>query len=106
MTAAPRLAAETRRAGTPQREFSSFRDPAGYLFWQNGEIYRCVLEPYERQYKAATECGLYAQCTAEKLLLPFEVVEGGDPAGSSVAVLRPRQLSLVTYPYEWSFDAL
>ena len=106
MTAAARLTVEARRAEPPEREFSSFRDPSGFLFWRNGEIYRAVLEPYQRQLEAATASGLYATCIADKLLLPFEAVDGGSDAGATIAVLKPRQLSLITYPYEWCFDQL
>lgn len=87
------------------REASSFRDPSGYLFWRNGKIFRCVLGKYEKQFAAARDSGLFDQCIADGLLLPFTTsdVPAPDPC---LTVLEPRQLSFVSYPYEWSFEQL
>jgi hypothetical protein len=87
------------------REASSFRDPAGYLFWRNGKIYRCVLEKYRRQFVAAEESGLLKQCTDSGDLLPFTLSDIAAPE-PCVAILEPRQLPFISYPYEWSFDQL
>ena len=90
-----------------QREVSSFRDPAGFLFWRDGNIYRYVAPSYARQFGNARASGLYAEAIASGRLLPFELVETSTPGTEqAVAVLRPHQLPLVTYPYEWSFGQL
>jgi hypothetical protein len=87
------------------REASSFRDPSGYLFWRNGKIFRCVLDKYERQFTEARASGLFDQCVANGLLLPFTVSDAPAPE-PCLAVLEPRQLPFVSYPYEWSFEQL
>jgi hypothetical protein len=87
------------------RETSSFRDPAGYLFWRDGKIYRCVLEGYRRQFRAAEETGLFRECQSNGSLLSFELSDVPAPE-PCVAVLEPRQLPFISYPYEWSFDQL
>jgi hypothetical protein len=90
-----------------QREVSSFRDPAGFLFWLDGSIYRYVGPSYARQFEQARASGLYSEAIASGRLLPFELVETNTPeTEQAVAVLRPHQLPLITYPYEWSFGLL
>ena len=90
-----------------QREVSSFRDPAGFLFWLDGTIYRYVAPSYARQFEHARASGLYAEAVAGGQLLPFELAETSTPeTEQAVAVLKPQQLPLVTYPYEWSFGQL
>lgn len=90
---------------TESREFSSFRDPSGYLFWEHGEIYRWVSKAYAHQYQAATAAGLFARDVSAEKILRFEEVPGRADAETAV-VLRPHQLKFVSYPYEWSFDQL
>lgn len=92
------------------REFSSFRDPSGHMFWRDGIIYRWVSQLNAEQFHQAQRSGLYHQAIAAKLLLPFEQCDltafrdaGG---GEAAAILKPRQISTITYPYEWSFSQL
>jgi SAM-dependent methyltransferase len=90
-----------------RREVSSFRDPSGFLFWRDGSIYRYVAPAYARQFDRAQASGLYAESIEAGRLLPFELVEATTPeTAEAVAILKPRQLVTVTYPYEWSFGQL
>lgn len=93
------------------REYASFRDPSGFMFWRDGEIYRCIQASYADEFRAAESCGLFAAAIDAGLLLPFETCEAarlpvqfGDR--NRCTVLKPRQLKAISYPYEWSFTAL
>lgn len=92
------------------REFSSFRDPSGFLFWRNGRIYRWIAPDFVSTFRRAEAAGLLAKAVDAGLMLPFETCPAGSvaPEGATAggAVLKPRQLSLLTYPYEWSFTQL
>ena len=89
------------------REASSFRDPSGYLFWRDGEIYRYVAPAYARQFARARESGLYAEGISRGWLLPFELADPKTTEpGNAIAILKPRQIATITYPYEWSFGQL
>lgn len=93
------------------REFSSFRDPAGFLFWQGGTVYRWISPDYAPIFRRAEETGLAAKAREKKLLLDYEKVAPSEvslPAAATQGgeILKPRQLSLLTYPYEWSFTQL
>lgn len=91
--------------GGVRREPSSFRDPSGYLYWQNGIIRRCVRAPYQLQFDKAIATGLFRDAVARRLLLPFEM-RTGETADQCIAVLQPVQLPFISYPFEWSFGQL
>jgi hypothetical protein len=88
-----------------RREFSSFRDPSGYLFWTGDEIFRHVAPSYCDTLNRALESGLMASLIERGLVLPFSLVEDMR-LGAGATVLKPQQISLITYPYEWCFEQL
>jgi hypothetical protein len=95
-----------RKAAHVEPEFSSFRDPSGFLFWSGGEIFRCIAHRYQRQFQHASESGLYTSCVKDGLLLPFEQSGRNFGLAQCHAVLKPTLLPQITYPYEWCFDQL
>src|SRR5262245_45776556 len=100
------LSSSEINANGMQREFSSFRDPSGFLVWRGEEIFRCVGLGYKRQFQHATESGLYTKLVRDGLLLPF--TETGNSFGfpECHTVLKPTLVSQITYPYEWCFEQL
>lgn len=83
---------------TPSEALSaSFRDPDGFVFQQDGVFYRKIAPSYAGEYRRLMQSGLYEELTQAGLLLPHEEMSGN--------VLRPEQLSFISYPYEWSFSA-
>ena len=95
-----------RNNGHIKPEFSSFRDPAGFLFWSGVEIFRCVGQRYQRQFQHARDSGLYASCVKDDLLLPFDYSSHDFALAQCHAVLKPVLVPQITYPYEWCFDQL
>ena len=88
---------------------SSFRDPDGYVFSYNGEIFRCVNPSYELAYKQLMSSGLYTHLTDTGALVSHEEVSlsSSHPLFSEgKRILRPMQLPFINYPYEWSFGQL
>lgn len=98
------------------REPSSFRDPAGFVFWHQGQPYRQVNEAGLADYQALRSTGLYEELVARQMLLAHEEVPpglasqlvGNLPENEQPAcqTLAPRKLSFVSYPYEWCFSQL
>ncbi len=83
---------------------SSFRDPHGFVFRREGVIYRQVNEPHARHLEMFVESGLYEALVDEGLLVPHEAVTIDlAPEPGAIAVLRPREVPFVSYPYEWGF---
>ncbi|MBO6606137.1 class I SAM-dependent methyltransferase [Psychroserpens sp.] len=84
---------------TNNRHSSSFRDPSGYIFQDQGVIKRAILPLYFKQYEALNASGLFQKLQSAGLLIPHEEVANSN----SEIIIQPEQLSFMTYPYEWSF---
>jgi hypothetical protein len=86
---------------------ASFRDPNGFIFKQDGKLYRQVNQSYASEYSLLMESGLYAKLTKAGLLIPHEETDVApvEPA-QSFKVIQPKYLPFISYPYEWSFGLL
>ena len=85
----------------------SFRDPAGFVFRRDGVLHRQVQPPAAADWEALRSTGLLERLTADGLLVDHEEVSL-DAAASpeAVAVIRPRLIDFISYPYEWCFSQL
>jgi hypothetical protein len=86
---------------------ASFRDPSGFVFRREGILYRQVQPPAAADWEAFGSSGLLDRLVADRLLVdhndaPPELAALPD----AVAVLQPRPLDFISYPYEWSFSQL
>jgi len=86
---------------------SSFRDPSGYLFYKNDELYRQINNSYKKEYDLLMESGLY-QTLCEKKLLVSHMETSISPIIPSKAykIVKPEVIPFISYPYEWSFSQL
>jgi len=88
-------------------EFSSFRDPDGYVFKDNGVYYRYVAPSYKGTYEKFMRDGLYDELIKKNLLISHvDCTHKFDDLEQSAIILCPEQLECLTYPYEWSFTQL
>jgi ribosomal protein L11 methylase PrmA len=96
----------TRRANA-SRLGASFRDPSGFLFTDQGVLYRQVNQTYQVEYTRLMESGLYERLVKAGLLVPHEEVDlpPADPA-LAYKVIRPELVDFISYPYEWCFGQL
>jgi ribosomal protein L11 methylase PrmA len=86
---------------------ASYKDPAGFVFTYNQQIYRQVNKVYEDQYNLFLQSGLYKELTERKFLLRHQEVENINSSDENCyKTLFPEQLEFISYPYEWSFDML
>jgi ribosomal protein L11 methylase PrmA len=93
---------------------SSFRDPQGFMFEQDGVLYRQVNESCRTSYERFMESGLYEELVAKQLLIPHVEVDSpvgvaaARPGGGAAAyrILKPDLVPFISYPYEWSFGQL
>jgi len=85
---------------------SSFRDPLGFLFEQDGVLYRQVNEAARGSYDLLMSSGLCGELTAKKLLVPHEEVDPAPFGTGAYRILRPELVPFVSYPAEWSFGQL
>lgn len=86
----------------------SFRDPSGFIFLQNGVIYRHVNYTYKENYDYLVNSGLYKNLTADELLIQHEEINRNNLLNFDKAykILRPDVIPFISYPYEWCFSQL
>ena len=86
---------------------ASFRDPGGFLFTLENEIYRQVNVIYKQEYDHFISSGLYETLVHSGLLIPHQETEMDFPdPGSGYKILKPEKISFISYPYEWCFSQL
>lgn len=97
---------------------SSFRDPSGFIFIEDGVLLRQINQSYRSDYERLLESGLYQTLTTDKLLLPHEEVSrtgfvpSSTKSGAATAeiaaykIVRPERVPFISYPYEWCFSQL
>jgi hypothetical protein len=85
----------------------SFRDPSGFLFREQGVLYRQVNQVYRDHYDRLMNSGLYNELVKRKLLIPYQEVDRAAPRSElAYRVIRPEELNFISYPYEWCFSQL
>jgi len=85
----------------------SFRDPDGFMFRQQGRLYRQVNHSYRENYDLLIRSGLYQKLSTSELLVSHEEAalnEARTPG--AYMVIQPRELPFISYPCEWSFSQL
>jgi hypothetical protein len=89
----------------PDRQIiaGSFRDPSGFLFREQGVLYRQVNHTYREDYDQLIKSGLYEDLVRRKLLIPHQEVDLAAPRADLVyRVIRPEAVDFISYPYEWT----
>lgn len=84
------------------RDFSSFRDPSGYIYYQDGVVMRYIYPCYFKQYDHLMRSGLYQELVEKGLLIPHEEVE----RDSNHILLKVQKIPFISYSYEWVFEQL
>jgi len=86
---------------------ASFRDPSGFLFYQDGILYRQVNVVYKDSYDTLIHTGLYASLVNDGLLVSHEETDIAPPRPEiAYKVLKPQLMPFISYPYEWCFSQL
>ncbi len=84
------------------REFSSFRDPSGYIYYENNKVYRYIDKSYFKEYDYLMSSGLYEELLKENLIISHKEVERNE----NHILLEVDKVPYISYPYEWSFNEL
>jgi len=88
-------------------EDGSFRDPSGFLFYQNGKLYRQINQSYKDEYDHLIDSGLYSSLVDAELLIPHKEVDIRPLVKEKgYKVIQPEPIQFISYPYEWSFSQL
>ena len=84
------------------REFSSFRDPAGYIYYEDNLVYRKINKCYFKQYDYLMNSGLYDELVSSGLLISHKEVK----RNKDYIVICVEKIPFISYPYEWCFEEL
>jgi hypothetical protein len=92
---------------SPAVDPASFRDPSGHVFRRDGVLLRQIQASGAADWAAFHDHGLYRALVGDGLLVEHEeaALELAAQPGA-VAVIRPRELEVISYPYEWCFSQL
>lgn len=86
---------------------SSFRDTSGFLFWENGALFRSVHRRYQQNYDHLIRSGLYNKLVEDGLLIPHREVQPlVERKEDEYRIIQPELVPFISYPYEWSFGQL
>ncbi|MBT3218980.1 MAG: SAM-dependent methyltransferase, partial [Proteobacteria bacterium] len=81
----------------------SFRDPSGFLFLHQSEVYRQINGVYAEHYQKLME-SLYPALVKKGQLIAHQEVE--IQGQQAFRIIKPVQIPLISYPWEWSFSQL
>ena len=85
----------------------SFRDPSGFLFFDNGTLFRSVSRLYQKNYDHLIQSGLYDKLVADDLLIPHkEIYHPAENSDNTYKIIQPEIVPFISYPYEWCFSQL
>ena len=86
---------------------SSFRDPSGFLFYEDGKLLRQVNKSYQKDYEQLMGSGLYdTLCKKDYLVRHQEIDFSKGLSTGMYKVLQPEEIGFISYPYEWTFSQL
>ena len=86
---------------------SSFRDPSGFLFVNEGNLYRQINKSYQNEFDKIMDSGLYDELVEKELLIPHEESSTESPQSEKCyKIIKPKLIDFISYPYEWSFSQL
>ncbi len=87
-------------------EFSSFRDPSGVVFEEDGKIYRQINTIYLPQYRKLMECGLAQELQSSGILIRHWETNAPCVSDAGALVIQAERIPYVSYVYEWSFGQI
>ena len=85
---------------------SSFRDPSGFLFTENGTLFRSINRTYRQNYDYLIQSGLYNKLVADDLLISHREVQQPSENNDEYKIIQPEIVPFISYPYEWCFSQL
>ncbi len=92
---------------------NSFRDPCGFVFEYEGDIYRFVFKYLEKNWQSFVESGLFFDLQEKGYLQPSKILQLDDyrifspEINNAIALVKhERKIPCISYPFEWPFSML
>jgi len=83
----------------------SYKDPSGYVFIKDDQIFRRINECYLDTYHQVRDSCLIQELIQKRLLIEHDDVSEKD-GDDRHAIIRVKKVSFISYPYEWCFSQL
>ncbi len=87
-------------------ETSSFRDPSGFIFYNNNSVYRQINLNYKDNYDFLMASKLYKTLTNQNLLIRHQEVKASSSPSTVYKTIQVEKIPFISYPYEWCFSQL
>jgi len=91
------------------KESSSFRDNFGSVYHSNGSILRTVNKIAEKNFSNLKEKNIFKNSIDKGFLIDFSIIENNqypEKLKNYNIILKPKKISFISYPYEWTFNQL
>lgn len=85
---------------------NSFRDPNGFIFKIEKDIYRRITPAGSESYTQLIDSGLYSKLVKKGLLVAHEEVPDPLSLKDGSKVIKPSKIHFISHPYEWCFSQL
>ncbi len=79
-------------------------DQNGYIFRNNGKIFRAIYHESETKIRALWNCGLVSELIEHELFPASQITDFRTP--DSNLIFEHEKVGVITYPHEWSFHML
>ena len=92
-----------------RRDGGSYRDPAGYVFYHDGRVYRAIMEHARADYEAVRDIPLVHELIRSGAIAGSRELapEQARPLAPNAAyVVEHDPVPFISYPYEWPFSLL
>lgn len=85
---------------------SSYKDPSGFVFTQNNQVFRAIHSCYLEDYECLMNSGLYTELVGEKIFIEHSEMNDFPTFDEVKKIILPIQIPTISYAYEWSFSML
>ena len=87
------------------RECGSFRDPAGYIYYENNRVFRKLSPDGAKRYLELFDNDIISKSISKGFLIETkEIKDNSEPeVNNKDLILEHEKIPYISYPYEWSF---
>lgn len=85
---------------------ASFKDQSGFVFRENNQIYTQINQCHSEDFDFLMSSSLYRSLVSRELLIPHKEADVTVDMLECYKIIKPKQIPLISYPYEWSFSQL
>jgi len=90
-----------------KRPSNSLYDPSGFVYQNQGRVFRVILRQAEKDWQHFVKSGLFLKLQEKKYLQPSEILPLQNcDYKEAVAFIEHKKIPCISYPYEWSFSML